>query len=218
MSLYSDEVPSEDITALHLSQAANYAYNFAFSEAHTEAKKCMTNQRLSIRQECLLWDHIFCVGRIFRGEGHFQEAKRCFETCLQSIGISEAKHLLAKSAVADVYCGLAYLEATTSYLHQAELMLELEITRLRQLSRQHLKGFRRLLASLTEVRIRQGRHNEANLLSTELIAIYHSLTEPDIVDRLGHVRMLIAMARISSFISRGCRNPMGKCLELESIL
>ncbi|KAK8036668.1 Acyl-CoA N-acyltransferase [Apiospora rasikravindrae] len=194
----TDEVLNENIAALQLSQASNHVYNFEFPEAHAEAKKWTPDLRRLDWQESLLWDQIFCVGRITRGEGRFQEARTCFEACMRNTEISEAKRHLVKSAVTDIYCELAYSEGALSYLAQAEAILEPELARLRQLSRHQTKGFRRLLLSLTEVRIRQDRRDEAKLLAIELLAIYQSIKYPDIIDRLGHVRTHIALARISS--------------------
>lgn len=194
----ADEVPEGNLAALQLSQASNHVYNFNFPEAHAEARKWTPDFRRLDWQESLLWDQIFCVGRITRGEGRFQEARTCFEACMRNTGISEAKRLLVKSAVTDIYCELAYLERGLPYLAQAEALLEPELARLRQQSHHQTKGFRRLLLSLTEVRIRQDRCDEAEILATELLAIYPSIKDPDIVDRLGHVRAHIAMARMSS--------------------
>ncbi|EQL29129.1 hypothetical protein BDFG_08196 [Blastomyces dermatitidis ATCC 26199] len=188
---------SEDLAALYLSQAMNHIYNFNFHESHREVKKWTPNA--SGGQERLLWDLILCVGRIMRGEGRFEESKICFDTCLSTPGLRESKRLLVRSALADLYCELDYLQMGKQNfcLSQANAMVELEIKRLRLSSGQHRKGFRRLLLSLTEVRIRQGRHRDADLLTRELIIIYDNIREPDIVDRLGHVRALIAFARLA---------------------
>ncbi|ORY70992.1 uncharacterized protein BCR38DRAFT_453661 [Pseudomassariella vexata] len=173
-----DQVPQEDLAPLHLSQAANHTYHFGFSDVHEE-------------------DLIFCVGRIMRGEGRFEEARKCFETCLGTYGLYASKRFLVKSAVADIYCELAYLTTRTSYFSRAKAILEPEISSLRQSSSQNLRGYRRLLLSLTEAKIRQGHHDAADLLATELLTIYGDLGEPDIVDRLRHVRTLIALVCIS---------------------
>lgn len=175
-----DKVPTEDLAALHLSQATNHVYNFDFSRAHIEAKKGTPGLRLLHWQEKLLWDQMFCVGRITRGEGLFQEARRCFEACMNNTETSEAKRLLVKSAVADIYCELAHAEEELSYLAQAGAVLEPEVERLRQSSRHQTKGFWRLLLSLTEVRIRQDRRNEAGVLATELLTIYQSIKYPEL--------------------------------------
>ncbi|QSS60252.1 hypothetical protein I7I51_05049 [Histoplasma capsulatum] len=134
-----------------------------------------------------------------RGEGRFKEAKICFDTCLWTPGLRESKRFLVQSALADLYCELDYLqmEKQAFYLSRAKAMVEPEIERLRLLSGQHLEGFRRLLLSLVEVKIRQGYYWDSDLLTRELITIYDNLREPDIVDRLGHVRALIAFARVA---------------------
>lgn len=186
----ADELAYEDLASLHLSQANNHAYNFRLSEAHDEVKKwCPSSESPNERQQDLLWDQLFCVGRILRGEGRFEEAKIFFETCLRYFGLSRSRRFLAKSAIADLYCELAYLqpEMGTKYLSLAQEIVKPEIELVRQSSSQHLKGYWRLLLSLTEVKIRLCHYCEAALLLRELLDIYHSLGEPDIVDCLGHV-------------------------------
>ncbi|OJD28539.1 hypothetical protein ACJ73_00066 [Blastomyces percursus] len=195
----NDSAWCEELGALYLSQAMNHVYNFSFAESHREVRKWTPIADLPGGQERLLWDLILCVGRIMRGEGRFEEAKICFDTCLCTPGLRESKRFLVLSAVADLYCELAYLqmEKQAFYLSRAKAMVELEIERLRLSSGQHLKGFRRLLLSLVEVKIRQGYYWGADLLTRELITIYDNLQELDIVDRLGHVRALIAFARVA---------------------
>ncbi|WEW59405.1 hypothetical protein PRK78_004877 [Emydomyces testavorans] len=185
----------EDLTALYLSQATNHLYHFNFVEAHEEVRK-ITN--LPGRQEHLLWDQVLCIGRIMRGEGRFDEAKTCFEICLRTPGLRDSKRFLVQSALADLYCELDYQAGNqSSYLSQAKEIVEPEIERLRLSSGRHLKGYRRLLLSIVEVKIRQGYYQDADILTRELIAIYGKLREPDIVDQLGHVRARIALARLS---------------------
>ena len=41
-----------------------------------------------------LWDHVYCVGCIMRGEGLFNEARQCFELCLKLPGLTKSKWLL----------------------------------------------------------------------------------------------------------------------------
>lgn len=84
-------------------------------------------------------------------------------------------------------------------------MVEPEIEWLRLSSGQNLKGFRRLLLSLTEVEIWQGHSYKTDSLARELLGIYRSLREPDIIDRLGHVRALIAFARVSPTLEDATR-------------
>ena len=196
----SNDMALEEVAALHLSQATNHTYHFSFSEAHEEVKKWVPIDGLLERQQHLLWDQILCVGRIMRGEGCFQEAKICFETCFRTPGLRQSKRLLVKSALADLYCELDYLgtEQPASYLSGAEAMVRPEIERLRLSSCQHLKGFRRLLLSLIEVKLRQEDWQDVDSLTRELLSLYGNLREVDIVDRLGHVRALIAFARVSS--------------------
>ncbi|KAI0203074.1 hypothetical protein F4808DRAFT_51475 [Astrocystis sublimbata] len=188
----------EDLMALHLSQAVNYAYQFQFSEAHDEVKKCVLMRCVTNQQADLLWTQVFSVGRIMRGEGRFGEAAICFKTCLESPGLNAARRYLVKSTFADLCCELAHLESQSSYLPLAKALVKPEIRSLRQSSGRELKGYRRLLLSVIETDIRQGQYDDANIAVQELLTIYSKLQEPDMVDRLGHVRTVIAAARIAS--------------------
>ena len=201
--------PAHILGPLHVSQAKNYAYNFRFSEAHSEAKK-YTPTHLPEGQPDLLWDHIYGVGRILRGEGRFEEARRCFELCRNAPALAESRRLLIQSATADLYCELDYqqsqrycmgaLESTPSMslLLLARDWLTVEVQALHPSSRLCSKGLRRVLLSLVEIQIRLGCYDEARYRVSQVLGICDSLAAPDIVDRLGHVRALIASARISS--------------------
>lgn len=181
----------EDLAILYLSQAMNHICNFRFDKAHKEIAG------LPGKQEHLLWNHIFCVGRIMRGEGHFEESRMCFQICSRTPGLSKYKLYLLQSYLADLYCELAYLSGRPAYLSEAEEMVESQIEQLRLSSSQHLRGFRRLLLSFVEIKIRKGCNKDADLLVRELLAMYGNLRQLDMVDRLGHVRALIAFARLS---------------------
>jgi hypothetical protein len=125
---WSDLSP-EDLAVLYLSQANNRTYHFNFVEAHRAAQEwAPTEKLLPGRHESLLWDQAICVGRIFRGEGYFEAAKICFETCLATPRLNPSRTFLIKSALADLYCELAYLATDpNSYLAEAEAIVEPEI-------------------------------------------------------------------------------------------
>jgi len=194
---------------LHLSQATNYAYNFDFCQAHEEVQKWKT---LGFAQGHMdvVWDQVYFAGRALRGQGCFNEAKQCFERCLATDGLCESKRILIKSNLADLYSELDYSQRKRSnpndseecvapeitLLDRAEEMVKPELERL-EARGQCSKGFRRLLLSLIEVEIRRCQLKNAGILISEILGIYSRLTEPDIIDRLGHVRALIAWARIS---------------------
>ncbi|KAK4206373.1 hypothetical protein QBC37DRAFT_270485, partial [Rhypophila decipiens] len=91
---------------LYISQAKNFAYKFSFEEAHRQIKK-YAPVRIEGRLG-LLWDHIHCVGRILRGKGRFEEARRCFELCLKTPELTESRRLVILSTTADLYCELDY--------------------------------------------------------------------------------------------------------------
>jgi tetratricopeptide (TPR) repeat protein len=56
---------------------------------------------------------------------------------------------------------------------------------------------RRLLLSLTEIEIRQDRFDRAECIISELLGICSNIAEPDVNDRVGHIRTLIARSRVS---------------------
>ncbi|KAL8820716.1 MAG: hypothetical protein Q9191_007458 [Dirinaria sp. TL-2023a] len=161
------------------------------------------------KQVDLVWDQIYCAGRILRGRGCFHEAKEFFERCLAMYGLREAKRILVESNLANLYSELDYLQRKrfdyyleermaeeTTLLDKADDLMRPEIQRLRERA-QYPKSFRRLLLSLSEANIRRRRFEKTYSLLMELRDIYSRLIELDIVDRLGHVRALIALARIS---------------------
>jgi tetratricopeptide (TPR) repeat protein len=115
-----------------------------------------------------------------------------------------------KSNLANLYSELDYLQRKrfdsnyseermakeTMFLDKVDEMVRPKIGRLRARA-QYSKGFRRLLLSLSKVKVRRCRFDKADSLLTKLRDIYNRLIELDIVDRLDHVRALIALARIS---------------------
>ena len=186
---------------LHLSQATNYAYNFDHHQAHEETQKWKPIN-FAQRDMDVVWNQVYFAGRAFRGQGSFNEAKQCFERCLTINGLRESRKILVKSTLADLYSELDYshsgecVASEIKFLDHAEDTIKPELERL--IARgQRSKGFRRLLLSSIEVEIRRHQFESAEILISEILGIYSRLTEPDIVDRLGHVRALIAWARIS---------------------
>lgn len=195
---------------LHLSQATNRAYDFDFCQAHKEAQKWKPLANHTQRHMDVVWDQVYVAGRTLKGQGYFNEAKQCFDSCLAIDGLRESKRILMKANLADLYSELDYLQYKRSnsnnsntcatpeipYLNNAEEMVKPEIECLKTCG-QHSKGLRRLLLALIEVEIRRCRLDNAEILIMKILDIYSRLTEPDIIDQLGHVRALIAWARIS---------------------
>ena len=126
----------------------------------------------------------------------FEIFKELMNDMVETPELRESKRVLVASNLADLYCELEYLQRNPEYLVKAKAMVELELEHVRARG-QYLKGFRRLLLSLIEVHINAGWHEAAATLVEELLTIYGTLSDPDITDRLGHVRALIAWARIS---------------------
>ncbi|KAF1938205.1 hypothetical protein EJ02DRAFT_410808 [Clathrospora elynae] len=184
---------------LRISQAYNLVYKFDFSTAHEALKWLPSNDNLSKGEVHLLCDQLFCSGRILRGEGRFEEAKHCFDNCLTTIGLPKSKRLLIASHLSDLHCKLDYAHSSNpsqTLLEEAKEMVVREICGARESCR-HSRGLRRLLLSLLEINIRQGHFHEAGTLIKELMDMYDKLSEPDVNDKVGHVRALIAQARIS---------------------
>lgn len=200
----TSESSSYTITALYHSQANNYAYCFKFKEARATLRHWSPLEIKSQEQNNLLWDRMMCVGRITRGEGYFEAARRCFKACTETPFLPKNKRLMAVSALADAHCELAAAgrpyelpnKTQHDYLNEAEALVSPEIEPIRR-SGQHGKGFRRLLLSLIEIKILQHDLSAAFLLTQEVLAKYEGLQDPDIIDRLGHIRALIASARLS---------------------
>jgi hypothetical protein len=186
---------------LYLSKAMNHAYKFDFSLAEMEAKKWVPTEATE-KQTDIAWHQIHLAGRVSRGRGSFKAACDFFERCLQLEPPQESKRILATANLADTYIELDYMRCceagshnTREYLDIAESIVRPEIEHIR--SKLSSKGLRRLLLSLSEIELRRGRFDRAECLLMELCNIYADLHDPDIVDRLGHVRAFIGLARIS---------------------
>lgn len=189
---------------LHLSQANNHTYRFDFCRAREETRKWSpSSDNLSDSELRLLSDQLCCNGRNLRGEGRFNEARRCFEGCLATRGLSRSKRVLIISHLSDIYCELDHMQRNvcqltlqSAHLKKGREVLQREIDRMRA-SANPSKGLRRLLLSFVEIEIREGRLERAECLTSELLGIYNRVAEPDVNDRVRHVRTLIARARIS---------------------
>jgi tetratricopeptide (TPR) repeat protein len=188
---------------LHLSRAANYAYLFDFVSADKELKMWSPPTNITEKILDVVWSQIHAAAGISRGQGHFEVARTFYESCLKQQPLSESKRYLALSHLADTYVEVDHLQQSTpqyteDLLVKAETLIRPIVERLR-LHAPRSKGFRRLLLSLSEIEIRRNRFDAAKHLLQEVSNIYATLVEPDIVDRLGHVRAFIALARIAPF-------------------
>lgn len=187
---------------LHLSQAENWAYHFNHQKVYEEAQKWGPGDHPSTMQIYVLRTKLKVLGQSYKGNGLFEDAKSAFEGCLAAMKPHDSERFLIKSHLADVYCEVDYLKRKefaipdVAYLEEAEKVVSPEIEHLRTRGRD-TRHFRRLLLSLVEIEIIRGRHSVAECLIQELLTIYKKLTEHDINDQVGHVRTLIAWARIS---------------------
>ncbi|KIX07076.1 uncharacterized protein Z518_05053 [Rhinocladiella mackenziei CBS 650.93] len=179
----------------------NKSYHTEQRESHPVLGSLCLSQANNLWQSDTLWEQVFCAGRIFRGEGHFEKAQHCFERCLTTAQLPEVERIRIAN-LADLYCELDYqhkqklLHPKVDYLVKEEAIIESEIVRLRTYA-YHSEGLRRLLSSSIEIGIRQGSYPEENSLTEELLKVHDELADPGIIDRLGHIRALIASARLS---------------------
>ncbi|KAF2020325.1 hypothetical protein BU24DRAFT_387615 [Aaosphaeria arxii CBS 175.79] len=165
---------------LHLSQAANDTYNLDFSSASKRAKMWIpSNIDVTEKQLDVVWNQIHCAGRILRGQGQFETASVFFERCLHMEPLRKSKRHLAMSHLADTYVEVDYLRRQNSISPYAGELLS--------------KAQR-----LIKTEIEENRFDEAHRLLMELCDIYGELVDPDIIDRHGHLRAFISLARISS--------------------
>ena len=188
---------------LHLSQAENWAYQFKYQEVYEEAQKWEPGDNPTDMRLYVLRTKLSVLGQSYKGAGLFEYAKSAFEGCLAAMKPHDSERYLIKSNLADVYCELDYLKRKESvipdsvYLQEAEQIVSTEIESLRTRSGSS-KHLRRLLLSLIEIEIIRGQPSVAERLIKEILAIYNRLTEHDTNDQVGHVRALIALARISA--------------------
>ncbi|KZL78865.1 hypothetical protein CI238_13193 [Colletotrichum incanum] len=188
------KLPDHLLRSLQLSLANNLIYQLKYTDANRIARGIQISQTFHTDQVQTLWDQIYCVGRIMRGQGDFESAKTCFERCSETHDIRTSKKIIIQSALADLYCELDYIsrDKQRHYLLRARLSLEpaLELAGVT-----NSKSRRRLLLSLSEVCLREGRVFEARETLKELLSHYGDVKSFDVVDRLGHVRSYIALAR-----------------------
>lgn len=197
-----NQVSDHLLGLLHLSQANNQAYRFNFGRAREESRKwCPSHDNLSDAEFRLLYEQMSCTGRILKGEGRFDEARLCFEGCLAIRDLPRPKRRLLASHLSDVYCELDYIYRNSdcqsvppsTYLERGSELVHRELRACRKPS----KGYQRLLLSLIEIEIRQDHLDRAEQLISELLGTYSKIAEPDINERVGHVRTLVARARVS---------------------
>ena len=114
------------------------------------------------------------------------------------------KRLLIVSHLSDLYCELDYMQRNnacqltlqSTYLDKGRAIVQREIDCVRACGKP-LKGLRPLLLALIETEIRRDRLDRAECIIRDLLGASSRVAEPDIIDRVGHVRKLIARARVS---------------------
>ncbi len=97
------------------------------------------------KQLDVAWDQIYCANRILRDQDCFDKAKQFFERCLAIYRLREAKRILMKFNLANLYSELDYLQRKkfdsnyskermakeTMFLDKANEMIRPKIGRLR---------------------------------------------------------------------------------------
>ncbi|CAN8096747.1 unnamed protein product [Discula destructiva] len=193
------DTQSAMFAALCLSQANNHIYRFNFEEAHSQLQKWRPKFIASQEQDELLLDQILCAGRALRGQGDFESARTLIEACWKRPHLPHHKRFIVGSLLADVYCELAMARTDGKIsvdLARIQVWIHSQLEFIRSSGRYH-KGYRRLMLSLIEIEILNGNHDTVRDLTSELLNLYDGLANCDITDQLGHIRALIALARVS---------------------
>ncbi|KAK1521588.1 hypothetical protein CABS01_16518 [Colletotrichum abscissum] len=190
----SPNLPGHLLIPLQLSLANNLIYQLKYTDAAQIVREIQVTKDLQGDQVQLIWDQIYCVGRVMRGQGDFESARICFEQCFKTYGMRKSKKIIIQTALADLYCELDYKSQDDQRYHlfQARSLLE---PALESVGVANSKSRRRLLLSLSEINLREGRLHEARKSLEELLILYGGMDSFDVVDRLGHVRSYIALAR-----------------------
>lgn len=113
----------------------------------------------------------------------------CFEQCCAvTYGVWPSKVIIIQSALADILrVRLSLRDHQHQHLLRAKSVLGSAIG--------SVEGRWRLPLSLSGVHVRQGGLHEAKAILEGLLNLFNRLKSPDIVDRLGHVRLHMTMAR-----------------------
>ena len=188
---------------LHISRAENWACSLDFSRAQLTVGGWELEENPSSMQLWVLRCKLRVLGQSFKAHGMFEDSKHNFEGCLAAMRPHDSGRYLLKSNLADVYCELHYLQynscitTNTMHLNKAESIVRPEIESLEMRGQSPSKPLRRLLLSLVEIELLRGRCEVAETLIRKLLAAYNMLGDADPSDRVGHVRSLIAWARVS---------------------
>lgn len=205
--LANSERGSENyVKHLQLSAARNRIYQFDYDGAYAMVSAWQfPYDGMSDNEFDLLIERLLTTGRILKGCGWFREAGSCFEGYLKSDKINEQQRRRATAHLSDCYCEIDYAERheaqestpQLSYLSRARQLLEGAFRR-SNVGDEPSYALRHLFLSLTEVDIQQGHLYHAEDRIETLLNLYSERTCGNIDDKLGHVRALIAKARIST--------------------
>ncbi|KAF7136916.1 hypothetical protein CNMCM5793_006578 [Aspergillus hiratsukae] len=134
------------------------------------------------------------LSKIYRCRGQLREAKEVLQSCHEALLADDVARYQVLCGLADTHCDMREPE-------RANLLLQAEI---RELSKRGklTRAFRRLLVSSLDIKILQGRYEDAISTVNQLRSLFGGVSRKDVTDQLLHVRTLIASARILHFQSR----------------
>lgn len=133
-------------------------------------------------------------GRVSRYRGKFKDAQECLEACLQTTP-KDASRFHVMFHLADVYC-----ESRRPI--NAESLVLPEVNVLRASGRKTSKPFRRLAMPSAEAYVEQRKVGAACHVLWELLEMFDGMDRHDVPDQLGHVRVLIGLARVYWYETR----------------
>ncbi|KAF7166572.1 hypothetical protein CNMCM6106_002347 [Aspergillus hiratsukae] len=134
------------------------------------------------------------LSKIYRCRGQLREAKEVLQSCHEALLANDVARYQVLCGLADTHCDMGEPEL-------ANLLLQAEI---RELSKRGklTRAFRRLLVSSLDIKILQGRYEDAISTVNQLRPLFRGVSRKDVTDQLLHVRTLIASARTLHFQSR----------------
>ncbi|KAF2023976.1 hypothetical protein EK21DRAFT_79747, partial [Setomelanomma holmii] len=145
---------------------------------HADMATHITEKKLDV-----VWSQIYSAGKILKGQGRFEYACEIYNKCLQTPNLRDSKKRLVLSHFVDTYVELHYLRRNSTHPPHAENLLD--------------TASKMIKTEIERLRIRRNQFVAAERILREVSSIYETLAEPDIIDRLGHIRAYMALARIS---------------------
>lgn len=126
------------------------------------------------------------ISKILRFQGSLDHARQELERCLAILQPHDRSRYQVLCSLADTYCDLAL----PGKAHDI-LLAEVEIAKTTPTK---AKPLRRLLVSIVEALIQQGRYGSARDTIQELDAMFSRLDAVDVSDEMLHMRVLLGGA------------------------